>query len=149
MRKLLTLTLFALSLVSCNGGGGSGGGSDSTQQVLPTGNFAYSDGTTYGIHGVINSQTYTFTHYDIANDRYAQEVGLISYDGNLVTFTVTSTVPSGCLSGSGTWKFSSTDTTVTLEATESGQPFSIIVGARVAYDASAAIGGTASINCWL
>lgn len=136
--------------ISCNGGGGEDGGSTPVQKVLPMGNFAYSDGTTYGIHASIsnNGNSYTITHFSIAGNVYQQEIGTVTYSGNEVTFHTTSSIPFGCMSGTGTWKFSNTNTTVTLEATQPSQAFSIIVGQRVLYDVATFVGGTATTSCW-
>jgi len=120
--KILMCSVFSMFLLSCRESGCGGGSSEATQAVLPDGNFSYADGTTYGIHCDISNTgiEYIITHYSINGGVYAQEAETISYSGNELTFTVTftvnSSIPSRCLSGGGTLKFSNTETTITLEA---------------------------------
>jgi hypothetical protein len=146
--KFVINSFLLLFLFSCNGSGGDSASSSPVQSVLPDGYFAYSNGTTYGIHGQVSNSgtTYLITHYDIANNRYQIESGTISYNGNVLTFTILASAPANCMSGNASWDFSFNDSSVTLVS----QLQNITITAvRVNYGVSSFVSAGATQFCWL
>jgi hypothetical protein len=145
--KLFFYLLILVTFISCNGSDGGGGATSAQQTVLPDGYFAYSNGTTHGIHGQVSNSgtTYLITHYDIANNRYQMESGTISYNGNVLTFTILASAPDNCMSGNASWDFSFNDSSVTLVS----QLQNITITAvRVNYGVSSFVSPGATQFCW-
>ncbi len=117
--------------------------------TLPNGSFAYSDGANIAIFGTFSSGNYSVYRYDLTSKVYNVETGTYTSSNNVVNFTVTSSNPGGCFSGSASRRFTTGSLGITMEFTESDL---ILFAQKVSYTESnfrsAFLGGGFSIGCF-
>jgi hypothetical protein len=117
--------------------------------TLPNGSFAYSDGANVAIFGTFSAGSYSVYRYDLVSRVYNIESGTYTSSNNVVNFTVTSSTPGGCFSGSASRRFTTGSLGITMEFTESDL---ILFAQKVSYSESnfrsAFLGGGFSSGCF-
>ena len=117
--------------------------------TLSNGSFAYSDGVSFAAFAIFNSGSYNVYRYDLVSKAYFIETGTYTSSNNVVNFTVTSSNPSGCISGSASRRFTTGSLGVTMEFEEDNL---VIFAPKVAYTESqfrtAFLGGGFSLGCF-
>jgi hypothetical protein len=116
---------------------------------LPNGSFAYSDGVSFAAFAIFSSGTYNVYRYDLASKAYFIETGTYTSSNNVVNFTVTSSNPAGCVSGSASRRFTTGSLGLTMEFVEDDL---ILFAQKVSYAESnfrtAYLGGGFSLGCF-
>lgn len=87
-------------------------------QTIPNGTYGFSDGTNLAIYITFNNGAYTAYTYDLRSHLYETETGTYTSANNVATFTITSTTPGGCSSGSLSRRFAYGSQSVSVEFTE-------------------------------
>ena len=118
-------------------------------QTIPNGSFSYSDGESVAIYAIFNNGSYSVYWYDLVSKVYNYEVGSYTSSNNVVNFTVITSTPLGCISGSKSRRFSSGAMALTMEIEESDN---VIYGLKVSYTESqfrdAFLGGGFTTGCF-
>jgi hypothetical protein len=118
-------------------------------QTIGNGSYSFSNGTSFALFAVFNSGNYTVYKYDIANSLYNIEIGTYSSSNNVVDFTVTSSSPVGCNTGSASRRFASGSLALTMEFVAEGL---ILIAPKVtsteAQFRTVFLGGSYSLGCF-
>jgi hypothetical protein len=117
-------------------------------QVFPNGNYIYSDGVNYALYATFSGGSYSLYRYDLVSLTYSRENGAYTSSNNVVTFSVSSSQPVGCYTGTFSRRFSYGSGGIVVEFTE--DDFTLIapkVNDSEALFRSSYIGGSYSLGC--
>lgn len=118
-------------------------------QTITNGSYTFSNGVSFALFAVFNSGNYTVYRYDLENKLYNTETGTYASSNNVVDFTVTSSNPGGCNSGTASRRFASGSLAITMEFVAEGL---ILIAPKVYYSEaqfrSAFLGGGFSVGCF-
>lgn len=118
-------------------------------QTIANGSYTFSNGVSFALFAVFNSGNYTVYRYDLENKLYNTETGTYASSNNVVDFTVTSSNPGGCNSGTSSRRFASGSLAITMEFVAEGL---ILIAPKVYYSEaqfrSAFLGGGFSVGCF-
>jgi hypothetical protein len=118
-------------------------------QTIANGSYTFSNGVSFALFAVFNSGNYTVYRYDLENKLYNTETGTYTSSNNVVNFSVTSSNPVGCNTGSASRRFAIGSLALTMEFVAEGL---ILIAPKVSYSEaqfrSAFLGGGFSLGCF-